>query len=230
MKSEFILLVIVGGFFSALIVFLIILYKPTFPSSVNQFLSQKSSKAVASDEDPVGELKSKIKGLEANLDELSQQQKDQLEVSQDLKAFISTQSAQNISPTSINKSIMAEAHTQGSLFTTTSTSYAPMGMYVNISCPKSCLLWINFYSSSKNLGTPASAQGYANTFGVFLDNSDQSIYSQATYYAASSSTPASINASIPVAPGVHTVDVRAKTTGGTLQSDSSFLQVMAIER
>jgi hypothetical protein len=73
-------------------------------------------------------------------------------------------------------------------------------------------------------------QGNSNTFAVFLNESDQSIYSQANYPAASFSIPISINGVIPVNAGIYTVDVRAKTSGGTLQSNVSVLQVMAIER
>ena len=226
MKSESILFALVGVFFAALIVLVIFIYKPAFPPAVNQFLNQKkSNNAVTSDADPVGDLKSRIKGLE-------QEQKSQNDTLENLKAFVSTQSAEEVTPTPlpINKTILAEAHTQNSSFTTTSTSYTPMGMFVNINCPKNCTLWINFYASSKNLGEPTSAQGNTNTFDIFLNNNDQSIYSQASYYAASSATSISLNASLPVSVGVHLVEIKAKTTGGTLQSDSSFLQVMAIER
>jgi len=226
MKSESILFALVGVFFAALVVVVIFIYKPVFPPAVNQLLIQKkSNEAVTSDVDQIGSLKSKIKWLEGA-------EKSQNETLEDLKAFVSTQSAEKVSPTPslINKTILAEAHTQSSSFTTTSTTYTPMGMFVNINCPKNCLLWINFYASSKNLGEPTSAQGNTNTFDIFLNNNDQSIYSQASYYAASSVTSISLNASFPVSAGVHLVEIKAKTTGGTLQSDSSFLQVMAIER
>lgn len=222
MRSEFILLVIIGGFLSALLVFLIVFYKPVLPTNLNQFLNKKSSQPISSDTDVTGELKSRIKWLEKGV-------KDQSETLADLRAYVSTQSAQTVTPTS-NKSIITTASTQGSLFTTTATSYTPIGMYVNINCPEDCLLWINFYTSSKNLGTPVAAQGFTNTYGVFLDNSDQSIFSQASYPVASSSVPVSVNAAIAVAAGTHTVEMRAKTTGGTLQSDSSFLQMLAIEK
>jgi len=105
-----------------------------------------------------------------------------------------------------------------------------MGMFVNVKCPKSCYLWINFYSSSQNTGSPASQQGYSNTYAVFLNEADQSIYSQANYPTASSSIPIVLSTVLPVNAGIYTVDVRAKTSGGTLQSNVSSLQVMVIER
>ncbi len=124
-----------------------------------------------------------------------------------------------------DKKILANAQTKGSAFNTTSTNYSPMGMYVNISCPVQCTLWINFYSSSKN-----DAANNVNTFGVFLNGQDQSTYSQATLPIASGSVPISLNSAISVSAGTHTVEIQAKTTGGTLRSDVSFLQVMAIEQ
>lgn len=234
MRTRLVLLTIIGAFFSALIIFLIVVYKPAIPSVLTQFSDKKSSQAVSSENDSINDLKSKIKWLEGNINELSKKQQLETKVLQDLKTFTSTQSAGTPTPINIHSSngklIFAIAYTRGSAFTTTSTAYTPMGMYVNINCPKSCLLWINFYSSSKNLGSPASAQGNFNTYGVFLDEVDQSIYSQASFPVASSAIPVALNVTIPVAAGVHTIDIRAKTTGGTLQSDSSALQVMAIER
>jgi len=229
MKPEFILLIIIGGFLSALLVFLIILYKPVFPSSLNQLTNKNTSEAASSDTDTINSLKSKIKSLEEDMGIISQQQKDQIATYQDLKTDASTQSAQ-IEALRSNKSILASASTRGSLFTTTSATYTPMGMYVNIKCPNNCLLWINFYTSSKNVGSPGTTQGNVNTYDVFLNNSDQSVYSQASFPVDSSYIPVSLNVAISVAAGVHTVDIRAKTTGGKLQSDSSALQVMAIER
>lgn len=222
MRTEFILLVIVGGFLSSLLVFLILVYKPVIPMSFLKTQNKNTSQAASSESDVINSLKSKVKSLETN-------QRDQDSILQDLKAFVATQSAK---PTAApaGKSILAVASTKGSAFTTSSADYTPMGMYVNINCSKNCSLWIDFYTSSKNSGTPNSAQGYVNTYDVFLDNADQSVYSQASYHAAASAVPVSINVMLSAAAGNHTIDIRAKTTGGTLQSDSSALQVMAIER
>jgi len=223
METEHILIVIIGGFFSALIIFLIILYKPVIPFIQTQSANQKKSQAVSSDTDSINNLKSKVSWLEKKANE-------QTVTLEDLQAFVSTQSAKPTIPLTKGKTVLDFASTKGGVFTTTSAAYAPMGMYVNVNCSKSCLLWINFYSSSKNSGSPASSQGNTNTYDVFLNNSDQSIFAQASYHADSSFVPISISVTIPVSAGVHTIDIRAKTTGGTLQSDSSGLQVMAIER
>lgn len=222
MRTEFVLLVIIGGFFSALIIFLIFLYRPVIPTIFNQSSNQQNSEAVSSGADTINELKSKIKWLEGSA-------KDQDSALKDLKTYVSTQSAQKTVQTN-NKSILALANTQGASFTTTATTYTPMGMYVNIKCPVNCTLWINFYTSSKNTGEQISAQGNTNTYGIFLDDADKSIFTQASYPIPSTSVPVSLNVAIPVAAGIHTVDIRTKTTKGTLQSASSALQVMAIER
>lgn len=227
MKPEFILLVIVSVFLCLLLVALFFVYKPFFPI-VSPLSSQKTGGA-SSNTDSLNDIQAKIRFLEKNYSQLTQEQKDQADTLRSLQTAIVSPSAQpTISAT--NRSILAFASTKGSGFTTSSVAYSPMGMYVNINCPKSCDLWINFYTSSKNSGTPSSAIGFINTYNIFLDNIDQSIYSQASYYTASSSVPISISATISVSAGIHTVDIRAKTTGGTLQSDSSALQVMAIER
>lgn len=224
MKIEHVLFGIMGVFFAGLLVFLFVVYKPAVPLVSGQSSSIKVGQAVSSDTDSLNELKSKIKWLEDSL-------KAQSTAFADLKTLTSTQSAKPAAAVVVSgKSILDSAYTRGSTFTTTSTGYSPMGMYVNINCPKSCLLWINFYSSSKNIGAPSSAQGNTNTFGIFIDNTDQGIYSQASYSVDSLSVPVSLNAAIPVSSGVHTVEVRAKTTAGKLQSDSSGLQVLAVER
>lgn len=220
MRSEFILLVIIGGFFSALIVFLIIIYKP--------IISTSSNKTTTVSIDNVDSLKSRVKLLETELANSQSQQKEQAKNWQDF-IFSSTQSAKTNTPAG-TKSIMAVTNTQGTGFTTTSAGYSPMGMYVNIKCLKNCYLWINFSTASKNLGPIASEQGNTNIYGLFVDNADWGIYSQASIPVANASSPVSINSMISAGVGTHTIEIKAKTTGGMLQSDSSELQVMAIER
>jgi len=220
MKTEFILLVIIGGFFSALIVFLIIIYKPAVPSSIYKTTTVSNESADS--------LKSRVKLLETELADSQAKQKEQAKNWQDF-IFASTQSAKTDTLTG-TKSIMAVTNTQGSGFTTTSAGYSPMGMYVNIKCLRNCYLWINFSTASKNLGPISSEQGNTNTYGLFIDNTDQGIYSQASVPVANASSPVSINSMISAGVGTHTIEIKAKTTGGTLQSDSSTLQVMAIEK
>ena len=224
MRKEYLLLMTIVGFFTVLIFFIITFYKPTLPRII-----KTQSSAVKSDADIIQSLNSKVKSLEENIITLTNGQDNISKALKDVQAYISTTSAQpTIQPTT--KSILAVANTKGSVFTTTSFNYTPMGMYLNIKCPKNCYLWINFFTSSQNLGTPVSAQGYLSTYGIFLDENDQSIYSQANFPAVSFSSPISLNAVLPVSSGTHTIDIRAKTSGGTLQSNVSFLQVMAIER
>jgi len=86
------------------------------------------------------------------------------------------------------------------------------------------LLWVNFYTASKN-----DSANNVNTYGVFLNGQDQSIYNQATMPVADGTIPISLNGVIPVSAGTHTVEIRTKTSGGTMQTDVSFLQVLAIE-
>lgn len=224
MKREHLLLMTFLGFFAALIFFIITFYKPSLPRVINTQTS-----AAKSDADIIQSLNSKVKSLEENIIELTSEQENAVKALADVQTYISTTSAQPTTQPS-TKSILAIANTKGSTFTTTSFNYTPMGMYLNIKCPKNCYLWINFFTSSQNLGTPVSAQGYLNTYGIFLDENDQSIYSQANFPAVSFSSPISLNAVLPVSAGTHTIDIRAKTSGGTLQSNVSFLQVMAIER
>ena len=146
---------IVGGFFSALLIFLVILYKPALPLNLNQSSEKNISGAASSDKDAINDLRSQVRGLEG-----------QIKILEDQQSSISSQLAEpSPVPISNSKSILAVAHTKGGIFTTTSASYSPMGMYVNINCAKNCYLWINFYTSSKNLGSPPSAQGNINKIG-----------------------------------------------------------------
>ncbi len=229
MRREHLLLFAVTGFFTALIVFLIILYKPAVFNIISPSLDSNKNTAAESDADIIRSLNSKVKSLENNMALLSTEQNNQLAAIRDVETYISTSAAQSAA-TPTTKSIIAVASTKGSAFTTGSVNYTPMGMFVNVKCPKSCYLWINFYSSSQNTGSPASQQGYSNTYAVFLNEADQSIYSQANYPTASSSIPIVLSTVLPVNAGIYTVDVRAKTSGGTLQSNVSSLQVMVIER
>ena len=129
------------------------------------------------------------------------------------------------SSTASDHKILTTTNAKGSSFTTTSTSYSPMAMFVNINCPVQCTLWIEFYTSSKN-----NSANNVNTYGVFLNGQDQSTYSQATIPVANGSVSIALNTSLSVAAGTHTVEIKTKTSGGTLQSDISSLQVMGIER
>lgn len=166
--------------------------------------------------DRLGKIENTISKLEDNV-------KDQESTIKELSEKIASSSAESVDIA--NKRILATIQTKGSTFSTASTAYTPMGIFVNINCPVSCILWINFYASSKN-----DSANNVNTYGVFLNGQDQSTYSQATLPVASGSAPISLNTALTVNAGTHTVEIQAKTSGGTLRSDVSFLQVMAIEQ
>lgn len=188
------------------------------PSPIKK-VSPVNEKKVSTDR--ITELEDQIAGLEA---ELEDQDKG-------LKKLSDKLSSQSV-PTNTNagnKSIISTAYTQGSQFTTSSSIYSPMGMYVNVTCPEKCILWIHFYTTSKNTASPNSAQGYSHLFGLFINDQENSIYTQGSFPIANASFPSSLNAAIPVGAGTHTIDIRAKTTGGTLSVEKSFLQVIAIE-
>ena len=217
MKVEHSLFVILVAFLTAFAVFFMAINRP-------QVNIQKESKSASTNDSNLAlEFRQRFKRLEESLDTISSKQ------ASDETALATLEARLNSPKESVGKKILATAKTQGSLFTTSSPVYGPMGMYVTINCPVACSLWIDFFSSSKNQGTPNTAQGYMNTYGVFVDGVDKSIYGQATFPAAGSAVPVSLNGLVSVSAGVHTIDVQAKTTGGTLESSSSFLQVMAVE-
>ncbi len=217
MRTEFILLIIIGAFFSALIFFLIILYRPALPTLANQPPVKKGEAAV-SDPNSITELRNKVDWLDGQVSTI------------EAKVNAPTPTPLPLPTMVTGKTIIAVANTSGTSFTTTVTTYTPMGMYVNINCPKNCLLWINFYTSSKNTGNAVAQSGNMNSYDVFLDSVDQSIFTQASYPVPATSIPVSLNAAIAATAGFHTIDIRTKTSGGTLESDSSTLQVMAIEK
>jgi len=120
--------------------------------------------------------------------------------------------------------ILATAHIKGSAFSTSSAAYSDMNTFVNIVCSAKCTLWVDFYTTSKN-----DTANNVNTYGIFLNGGDQSISSYATMPIANGAVPISLSGAIPTSAGTHTIEIRAKTSGGTLQTDTSFLKVLAIE-
>ncbi len=165
----------------------------------------------------------RIKIIEDAISTLKKEQEDQDSLIVDLSEKVNDLSTASAGLT--HKKIFDTKQNQGSLFTTTSAVYTPMNMFVNITCPQKCVLWINYYSSSKN-----DSSNTINTYGLFLNGQDKGIYSQASTPVANGAVPASLNATLPVNSGSHTVEIKTKTSSGTLQSDVSFLQVLAIEQ
>ena len=174
---------------------------------------------------PKPENEMKVDRIQIIEDALSEIKKDQ--DSQDSLITDLSEKMNDLSTASAglaNKTILDTKQSQGGIFTTASTEYTPMSTFINITCSQSCVLWINFYSSSKN-----DSSNNVNTYGLFLNGQDRGIYSRGNITNANGAIPISFNASIPVNSGSYTVEIKAKTSGGTLQSDVSFLQVMAIE-
>ena len=165
----------------------------------------------------------RLKDIEDDITKLKKMVKEQKSLIDTLSEGNATSEAQLVKISS--KNVLATAHTKGSLFSTTSTAYSPMSMFVNIACPVQCTLWIDFYTTSKN-----NSANNENTYGLFLNGQDQSLYSKAVLPTTNGSASISLNDAIPVGAGTYTVEIQAKTSGGTLQSDISFLQVLAIER
>lgn len=161
--------------------------------------------------------------IEDALSELKKNQEDTDDLIVDLSEKVNDLSTASASLA--NKTIIDSAQTQGSVFTTTSTAYTQTNTFVNITCAQKCNLWINYYASSKN-----DSSNNVNTYGVFVNGQDKGIYSQGNISNANGSIPIALNALLPVSSGSYTVEIKAKTSGGTLQSDVSFLQVMAIEQ
>lgn len=224
-KIEHIMFIIVAGFLCGLVLAVILITKPQV-----SFLSSSEKNPQPTQVDVKSEpLKDKLQRIEDDLQVLSERDDKQASVVADLKTQIDNQSSSQMKLED-GKRILAVTSTQGGLFTTSSQSYSPMGMYVNIKCSVACYLWINFYSSSKNQTQPPGVPGYFNIYNAFIDGGDQNIFSQASFPAAGSAAPVSLNAAFATSAGIHTVDVRAKTTGGILESPASYLQVMAIEQ
>lgn len=225
MKVDHKLFLVVFAFLTALIAFTVFVGRSFIISNLSLPNSNKGTST--NDSNLAVEFRQRFQQIEDKLSSITQKQNDQ-ETS--LASLEGTLQNQKSSPVVNGKKILGVAKTQGSLFTTSSASYTPMGMYVTVNCSVNCNLWVDFFSSSKNQGTPPSVQGFFNIYGLFVDGGDRSITSQASFPVAGSAAPISLNGLIPASSGVHTIDIQAKTTGGTLESDSSFLQVMAIEQ
>jgi hypothetical protein len=119
--------------------------------------------------------------------------------------------------------ILSVAHAQGNSFSTDSNSYTPTGVFTNITCSQKCILWVNFYTSSKN-----NTANNVNTYTVLIDGQDKGIFTQATMPISNSAQSVSLNTTQAANIGTHTVEIQAKTSGGTLIQDISYLQVMAL--
>lgn len=215
-KIEHILFIVIGGVLLGLLVSVILIAKPQIQQPETAKVDLKTEPFMA-----------KLQRIENDIQSLFQKEENQATLVADLKKQIEDSKSSKLLK---GKTVLSVASTQGGVFTTASQTYSPMGMYANVNCPVACYLWLNFYSSSKNQTQPPGAPGYLNTYNAFIDGSDKNIFSQASFPSGGSAGSVSLNAAVAVSSGFHTVDVRAKTNGGTLESTASYLQVMAVEQ
>lgn len=161
----------------------------------------------------------RIQSIENEIAELKTTQQNQESSIKKLSTTLSP------TPKTTNNShqILNTAQAQGATFSTSSSSYTPTGVFTNISCTQKCILWINFYTSSKN-----SIADNVNTYSIFIDSQEKGIYTQSTLPISNSAQSVSLNTTQQMNSGTHTVEIQARTSGGTLQQDVSYLQVMAI--
>lgn len=96
---------------------------------------------------------------------------------------------------------------------------------VTINCTKACHLWVNYDVDTRN--TSATFQ---HLYFIYVDGADQAVFNQATMTVPNAAVPLAVNGVFPVAVGLHTVSIYARTYGGTLQQHESHLQVMAVEQ
>ncbi|GEM_PF-3663095 len=200
-----------------------------FPSSDKQtqdsFTTQDPTK-----ENKIGtQLVSKVLSTQQNLTSLEEKQNKLATDILTVQSAVATNTS-SITALGTKKSILAATSVSNSSFTTNSVEFGPMGMWVNLNCSVSCNFWINFNTASRNQAVPNSSAGYLHSYELFIDGGDKSIGSEANLSVVNMSIPVSVNAFVSVAAGNHTVEIRSKTSGGTLESRNSYLQVMAIEK
>lgn len=128
------------------------------------------------------------------------------------------------------KSILSVAAKRGANFRTSSTTPVPTGDKVNINCPVTCNLWVNYHVDTRNSQLSANPAGYYNFYSIFIDGVDQAVFNQASFPVPNVAIPLALNGLFPVSVGDHTIEIYAYTNGGELQSFESGLQVMGIEQ
>lgn len=103
--------------------------------------------------------------------------------------------------------------------------------HVTVNCPKACILWVNYDVDTRNpSGSIAQSSWPQHLYHIYVDNIDQAVFNQASMVVANAAVPLAVNGVFPASAGQHTIAIYARTTGGTLQSFESHLQVMAIEQ
>lgn len=100
--------------------------------------------------------------------------------------------------------------------------------FVNVSCSKPCLLWVNYDVDTRNTQIPSPGNWYQHLYHIYVDGADQAIYNQVSTTVPNAAYSVAVNGVIPASAGDHEVRIYVKKTGGTLQQFTSHLQVMAI--
>jgi len=221
MSTKVLVRILIGAIIASLLV-IIYLYTPQSNNldQSNSPVAQVEKQVEGPTEQPISvdRVQSMVEDIEALEIAVSDQGKLIDTLSENNDVAVST------SDSNSGQKILSTAQVKGSSFSTSATTYAAMNTFVNIVCSVKCTLWIDFYTTSKN-----DTANNVNTYGIFLNGGDQSISSSATMPIANGAIPISLSGAIPTSAGTHTVEIRAKTSGGTLQTDTSFLKVLAIE-
>ena len=225
MSTKVIVRVIIGAIIVTLLVIIYIFQREKLQNetqtSSDMSVAQETKQTEEQTESSIAtdRLKSMAESIESLEDAVATQQKFIDKLSEETEVSATKE------PEISGQKILADAHIRGPAFSTSATSYSAMNTFVNIVCSAKCTLWIDFYTTSKN-----DTANNVNTYGIFLNGQDQSLSSQAIMPVVNGAVPISLSGAISTNAGTHTVEIRAKTSGGTLQTDTSFLKVLAIER
>ncbi len=225
MSTKVLVRIIIGAIIVGLLVIIYLYQSDTLQGNnldlSNSPVAQGEQRMEEPTEQPISvdRVKSIVEDIKALEEAVSDQKKLIDTLSENNDVAVST------SDSNSGQKVLSTAQVKGPSFSTGATTYAAMNTFVNIVCSAKCILWVDFYTTSKN-----DTASNVNTYGIFLNGGDQSISSYATMPIANGVVPISLSGAIPTSAGTHTVEIRAKTSGGTLQTDTSFLKVLAIER
>jgi len=121
------------------------------------------------------------------------------------------------------KSILTYGQYRGSGFTTTSNTDTPTDAKVDIACPITCVLVINYVVDTRNFQT-----GVNHIYTIYVDGVNQSFVNQVSVVFANQANSLALTGMIPASPSTHTVQIYARTTGGILEEHTKTLTVLAI--
>jgi len=120
--------------------------------------------------------------------------------------------------------ILAYGQYRGAGFTTNSNTDVPTDAKVEINCPVTCAITINYSVDTRN-----SQTGAHNIYTIYLDGVNQSFVNQASFAFPGQANPLALTGIVSAQAGTHTVEIYARTTaGGTLEEHTKTLTVLAI--